>query len=90
MAICVVKDAQQGSFVVAEGRLLYRPGEAAEALGVSRARLYELLARGEIASVKIGASRRVPAVDLEDYVMRLRSQQVANAGEAAAGERAAA
>src|SRR5215217_4677364 len=56
-----------------EGRLLYRPAEAAELLGVSRAQLYILLAREEIGSVKIGASRRVPAADLEAYVSRLRA-----------------
>ena len=61
-----------------EGKLLYRPGEAAETLGVSRARLYQLLATGEIGSVKIGASRRVPAVDLEAYVSRLRSEREAS------------
>ncbi len=56
-----------------EGKLLYRPEEAAEALGVSRARLYELMTRGDIRSVKIGASRRVPADDLRAYVSRLRA-----------------
>jgi excisionase family DNA binding protein len=60
-----------------EGKLLFRPEEAAEALGVSRARLYELMTRGDIRSVKIGASRRVPAVDLQAYVSRLRSEREA-------------
>jgi excisionase family DNA binding protein len=59
---------------MAEGKLLLRPTEAASALGVSRARLYQLLASGEINSVKIGASRRVPAVDLSNYVDRLRAE----------------
>ncbi len=59
---------------MAEGRLLYRPAEAAAALGLSRARLYQLLAANEIGSVKIGASRRIASVDLEAYVERLRSQ----------------
>ena len=64
-----------------EGKRLYRPAEAAETLGVSRARLYQLLATGEIGSVKIGASRRIPAVDLDAYVARLRSEHGANAHE---------
>lgn len=59
---------------MAEGKLLYRPAEAAESLGISRARLYQLLAGGEIGSVKIGVSRRVPAADLDAYVSRLRSE----------------
>lgn len=57
-----------------DARHLYRPSEAAESLGISRARLYQLMAEGEIGSVKIGVSRRIPAVDLAAYVDRLRSQ----------------
>jgi len=55
-----------------EEKLLLRPEEAARALALSRARLYQLMATGELASVKIGASRRVPLVDLQGYVQRLR------------------
>ena len=66
---------------MAEGKLLFRPEEAAETLGVSRARLYQLLAAGEIGSVKIGASRRIPATELRAYVSRLRSQHSSNANE---------
>ena len=57
-----------------EGKLLFRTEEAADRLGVSRARLYELMACGEVRSVKIGSSRRIPAVDLEAFVTRLRSE----------------
>jgi excisionase family DNA binding protein len=59
---------------MAEGKLLFKPEEAAATLGVSRARLYELIARGDVRFVKIGSLRRVPAVDLEAYVARLRSE----------------
>ena len=60
---------------MSESRLLYRPSEAAESLGISRARLYQLLAGGELGSVKIGASRRIPAAELDAFVRRLRSEQ---------------
>jgi excisionase family DNA binding protein len=66
---------------VAEAKLLFRPEEAADALGVSRARLYQLLAAGEIGSVKIGASRRIPSADLRAYVARLRAEHGANAND---------
>ncbi len=56
------------------GRHLYRPVEAAESLGISRARLYQLMASGELGSVKIGVSRRIPAADLDAYVARLRRE----------------
>lgn len=66
-----------------EGKLLYRPAEAAETLGVSRARLYQLLAAGELGSVKIGVSRRIPADDLRAYVSRLRAE---NGADTTAGQ----
>jgi excisionase family DNA binding protein len=53
-------------------RLLYRPGEAAELLGIGRSKMWELLARKEIESVKIDGARRIPAAAIKDYVRRLR------------------
>ena len=41
-------------------RLLHRPAEAAVAIGVSRSRMYELIASGEIPSVRVGGTLRVP------------------------------
>jgi excisionase family DNA binding protein len=51
-------------------RLLYRPAEAADAIGVSRARAYELIAEGVIPSIKIGASIRVPVEALRAWIDR--------------------
>jgi excisionase family DNA binding protein len=59
------------SDVVVMDKLLLRPEEAAEVLSIGRSRLYELLGRGELASVRIGTSRRVPAEELVRYVERL-------------------
>jgi excisionase family DNA binding protein len=56
-----------------EGRLLYRPQEVARMLGLGRTKIYALMARGELSSVKVGAARRIPAADVEQYVQRLRS-----------------
>lgn len=55
-------------------RLLLTVEESAERLGISRTYVYELLARGDVESVKIGRARRVPAEALDDYVDRLRAQ----------------
>lgn len=49
-------------------RLMLRPAEAADAIGVSRAKLYELLARGVIPSVMVGASKRVPVQALNAWI----------------------
>lgn len=50
--------------------LLYRPAEAAAAIGVSRSRMYELIASGEIPSVRIGGTLRVPVDGLRRWVAR--------------------
>jgi len=52
-------------------RLLYRVGEAAEMLGISRSKAWELVARGEIDSVKIDGARRIAPTALKAYVARL-------------------
>ncbi len=54
-------------------RLLLRPEEAAEVLGIGRSKLYVLLAAGEIESVHIGTCRRIPLEALHGYVDRLRA-----------------
>ena len=57
-------------------KLLYSPAETAQMLGVSRSQRFELLARGEIESVKIGRLRKIPREALTAYVARLRAQAV--------------
>ncbi len=55
--------------------LLLTPTEAAKRLSIARSSLYELLLRGEIVSLKIGRSRRVPLAALSDFIdRRLRDQ----------------
>jgi excisionase family DNA binding protein len=51
-------------------RLLLRPEEGADAIGVSRARMYELLAQGAIRSIKVGRARRIPLVELQEWITR--------------------
>jgi excisionase family DNA binding protein len=53
-------------------RLLLRPAEAAEILGVSRSKLYELIAQGKIPSVRLDDGRliRVPLAALKALVER--------------------
>jgi excisionase family DNA binding protein len=52
------------------GQMLYRVPEAAEKLAISTSKMWELLARGEIASVKIDGSRRVTPGALEEYIAK--------------------
>jgi excisionase family DNA binding protein len=56
---------------VAVDKLLYTPVEAAHALGVGRSTIYVLVANGDVPSVRIGSSRRIPTEDLRRYIVSL-------------------
>jgi len=58
----------------APSRGLLRVEEAALWLGLGRTKTYELVARGELASVSIGRSRRVPVSALHSFVERLTAE----------------
>ncbi len=64
---------------ITEGRedrpMLVRPAEAARLLGISRSKIYALLANGELpGAVRVGASLRVSRAVLEAWI----SEQAAN------------
>lgn len=52
-------------------KLLLTPEEAAQTLSIGRSKVYELLRAGAIASIRIGASRRIPAEALRAYIGNL-------------------
>lgn len=52
-------------------KVLLTVPEAADALSVSRATLYRLLAAGRLASVTIGRSRRIPDDSVRKFVREL-------------------
>ena len=56
-------------------KLLFTPEEAAEVLSIGRSKVYELIGTGELASVRIGTSRRVPTGALVEFVSRLRGPE---------------
>ncbi len=64
--------ASAGSPGYAIAKILLTAEEAAISLSVSRSRVYELMAAGVLESVRIGASRRIPAEALHKYVKELR------------------
>ena len=53
-------------------RHLVSPEEAARRLSIARSNVYQLMARGELASVRIGRLRRIAIEDLDEFVRRLR------------------
>jgi excisionase family DNA binding protein len=54
-----------------QDRMLYRVGEAAQLLAVSRSKMWEIVLRGDIDSLKIDGSRRITRGAIEAYVARL-------------------
>jgi len=55
-------------------KLLLRPEEAAQALGVGRSTIYEAIRTGSLESVKLGRCRRVPIEAVRIYVEQLRKE----------------
>lgn len=51
-------------------KLLLRPLEVAEALGIGRSKVYELLAAGALPVIRVGRSVRVPAIAVSRWVER--------------------
>ncbi len=58
-------------------KLLLKPLEVAEALGISRSRVYLLLREGGLPSVQVGHTTRVPA----DALRRWVTEQQVSGGE---------
>lgn len=59
-------------------QLLYTVEDAARRYDIGRTQMYALIGSGEVASVRIGRLRRVPAQALEEYVRRLAERQNAS------------
>lgn len=52
-------------------KILLRVEEVARMLDIGRCRVFDLISSGDLVSVKIGASRRIPEQAVRDYVARL-------------------
>jgi prophage regulatory protein len=65
-------------------RLLLRPNEVAESLGISRSRAYELIAAGDIPSVRLGTSIRVSTEALREWVANQDAKTAARPTDATA------
>lgn len=55
-------------------KLLLTVPEAAAALGISRSKLYQLIAAGTVRAVRIDGSRRVPVESLTTYIHQLMEE----------------
>ncbi len=55
-------------------------GEGAALMGISRAKLYELIARGEIPSIRLDGRRLVRVEALRAFLVKLETAQRAGVG----------
>lgn len=53
--------------------LCLRVNDAASMIGVGRTKLYELIAAGEVRTIKLGKSTRITTESLHDLVQRRQS-----------------
>jgi excisionase family DNA binding protein len=60
-------------------RILLTVSEAALALNLGRTFAYQLIARGELVSIKIGKRRLIPATVVQEYVQRQLAEQSGHA-----------
>lgn len=58
-------------------RVLLTVEAAAARLSISRTRMYQLLATGDVDSIKIGRLRRIEPSELDAFTTRLRDTQTA-------------
>jgi len=53
-----------------DNKLLLKPSEAGARLGLGRSKMYEMLASGELPSIRLGRAIRIPAKALDEWVER--------------------
>jgi excisionase family DNA binding protein len=72
---CMHADAPNGNTAHAHGggaeKMAYSVKNAADALDIGERTIWHLIATNQIASVKIGKSRRIPRAALEAYMQGL-------------------
>ena len=64
----------------ADDRRVLTVAEAAHALGISRSKLYQFIAAGEIRTIHIGRLRKVPVEALDEFIATRPPGRSAHAG----------
>lgn len=60
-----------------DNRLMLRPAEVADAIGICRSKTYELIAARQIPSIRVGGCVRVPVDALRAWIDRQLEQREA-------------
>ena len=61
---------------IAPQRLLLRISEVAEALGIGRTKIYEMIATGELPTVRVGRAVRISVTTLQKWVEQREQQNM--------------
>jgi excisionase family DNA binding protein len=69
-------------------KILLKPTEAAQVLGIGRSLIYELIAQRKIPSVRLGRCLRIPTVSLNAW-LKMEENQRQDSGHQADGTAAA-
>ena len=59
-------------------KILLKPAEAAETLGIGRTRIYDMLASGDLPAIRIGRSIRIPVAALQQWIERQQNDNGAD------------
>lgn len=73
-----LKELLEVGGTAADGPVLLTPPQAAHRLGVSLRQVENFVARGDLPSVKMGASRRIDSADLAAFVEARKGRADAN------------
>ncbi|QGY04794.1 helix-turn-helix domain-containing protein [Methylobacterium mesophilicum SR1.6/6] len=66
--------AVQGDLRPSTGKLLHRPNEVREALGIGTTTLYRLIGQGKLKVVKIGSATRITDDSLRAFAASLETE----------------
>ena len=66
----------QGPAPAEPAPLAYRPADAAKVLGISRAKLYQIMDEGRIVGRKLDRRTLIPRAELERYITSLPVREV--------------
>ena len=76
-AFILIRDAQYCQIGGKEmDKLLLKPSEAAQVLGIGRSLIYELIARKEIPSIRLGRCIRIPSESLQRWLKAQEDQSI--------------
>jgi excisionase family DNA binding protein len=69
---------------MSDGEELLRPADLAKLLGVSRSRVYQLLASGVVPAVRVGGAIRIPRAAWEEWLRGRTAEALASLRETSA------